>query len=108
MRPVSPLQGAEMQVYDSFSGCRNHSALHGGMGYSLICPLSIQTLGSAEGKNSEKNECDLESVGSGGSLLVCWLVSPNVDGKWCFKKTLVLAFQCGRIQAERVGVNEVY
>jgi hypothetical protein len=26
--PVSPLQGAGMQVYNS-SGCRNHSALHG-------------------------------------------------------------------------------
>jgi hypothetical protein len=28
--PVSPLQDAEMQVYNSFSGCRNHSTLHGG------------------------------------------------------------------------------
>jgi hypothetical protein len=27
--PVSPLQDAGMQVYNSFSGCRNHSALHG-------------------------------------------------------------------------------
>jgi hypothetical protein len=34
--PASPLQGAGMQVYNSFSGCRNHSALHGGMGYSYL------------------------------------------------------------------------
>jgi hypothetical protein len=34
--PISPLQGAEMQAHNS-SGCGNHSALHGGMGYSLIC-----------------------------------------------------------------------
>jgi hypothetical protein len=27
--PVAPLQGAGMQVYNSFSGCRNHSAVHG-------------------------------------------------------------------------------
>jgi hypothetical protein len=27
---VSPLQDAEMQIYNSLSGCRNHSALHGG------------------------------------------------------------------------------
>jgi hypothetical protein len=42
--PVSPLQDAGMQIldsgkqiYNSFSGCRNDSALRGGMGYSLIC-----------------------------------------------------------------------
>jgi hypothetical protein len=34
--PVSPLQDAEIQIYNSFSGCRNHSALHGGDGI-LIC-----------------------------------------------------------------------
>jgi hypothetical protein len=28
--PVSPLQDAEMQIYNSFSGSRNHSVLHGG------------------------------------------------------------------------------
>jgi hypothetical protein len=28
--PVSPLHDAGMQVYNSFSGCRNYSALHGG------------------------------------------------------------------------------
>jgi hypothetical protein len=28
--PVFPLQGAEMQIYNSLSGCRSHSALHGG------------------------------------------------------------------------------
>jgi hypothetical protein len=35
---VSLLRGAGMQIYDSFSGCRNHSALDGvwEMGYSLI------------------------------------------------------------------------
>jgi hypothetical protein len=33
--PVSPLQDVGMQVYNSFSGCRNHSALHGGMGWIL-------------------------------------------------------------------------
>jgi hypothetical protein len=38
--PVSPLQEAEMQVNNS-SGCRNHSALHGGMGYSLIYLRSL-------------------------------------------------------------------
>jgi hypothetical protein len=41
--PVSPLQGTGMQIYHSFSGCKNHSALHGGMRYSLICPLGLQT-----------------------------------------------------------------
>jgi hypothetical protein len=41
--PVSPLQGAAMQIYNSLSGCRNHSALHRGVGYSLICPLGLQT-----------------------------------------------------------------
>jgi hypothetical protein len=37
--PVSSLQDAEMQVYNSLSVFRNHSALNGGwgMGYSLIC-----------------------------------------------------------------------
>jgi hypothetical protein len=30
-----------MQIYNS-SGYRNHWALHGGMGYSLICPLVFQ------------------------------------------------------------------
>jgi hypothetical protein len=36
--PVSPLHDAEMQIYNSFSGCRNDSALHDwGMGFSLIC-----------------------------------------------------------------------
>jgi hypothetical protein len=34
--PVSPHQVAEMQIYNS-SGPRKHSAVHGGMGYSLIC-----------------------------------------------------------------------
>jgi hypothetical protein len=34
--------------------------------------------------------------------------SPNVSGKLCFQKTLVLVFQHGRIQAEHVGVNGVY
>jgi hypothetical protein len=29
--PESPLQGAGMQIYNSFSGHKNHSALHGGM-----------------------------------------------------------------------------
>jgi hypothetical protein len=28
-------------------------------------------------------------------------------GKWCFQKTLVLALQYGRIQAEGMGVNEL-
>jgi hypothetical protein len=42
-RFTPPSQDAGMQVYNSFSGCRNHSALHGGMGYSLICPLGLQT-----------------------------------------------------------------
>jgi hypothetical protein len=27
--PVCPLQDAEMQIYNSVSGCRNYSALHG-------------------------------------------------------------------------------
>jgi hypothetical protein len=35
--PVSPLQGAGMQVYNAFSGCRNYSALHGGDGIPNIC-----------------------------------------------------------------------
>jgi hypothetical protein len=35
--PVSLLQGAEMQIYNSFPGCRNLNAVLGGMGYSLIC-----------------------------------------------------------------------
>jgi hypothetical protein len=36
--PVSPLQGAGMQVYNSFSGCRSHSALYGGWDtHSSIC-----------------------------------------------------------------------
>jgi hypothetical protein len=30
--PVSPLQGAAVQIYNFFSGCRNHSTLHGGAG----------------------------------------------------------------------------
>jgi hypothetical protein len=33
---------------------------------------------------------------------------PNVNGKWCFQKTLIFAFQYGRIQTEHVGVNGVY
>jgi hypothetical protein len=41
---ISPLQDAGMQIYNSFSGCRNHSTLHGGMGYSLICLRSPDTL----------------------------------------------------------------
>jgi hypothetical protein len=41
--PVSPLQDAETQIYSSFSGCRNHSALHGGMGYSVIFLRSPDT-----------------------------------------------------------------
>jgi hypothetical protein len=28
--PVTPLQDAGMKIYNFFSGCRNHSALHGG------------------------------------------------------------------------------
>jgi hypothetical protein len=30
---------------------------------------------------------------------------PFVNSKWCFQKTLVLAFWRGRIQAESMGVN---
>jgi hypothetical protein len=33
-RFITP-QYAGMQIYNSFSACRNHCALHGGMGYSL-------------------------------------------------------------------------
>jgi hypothetical protein len=40
--PVSPLRDARMQIYN-FSGCRNHSALLGGAGYSLICLRSPVT-----------------------------------------------------------------
>jgi hypothetical protein len=36
------------------------------------------------------------------------LKAANVDSKWCFEKTLVLAFLCGRIQAEHMGINGVY
>jgi hypothetical protein len=39
---VSLLQDARIQIYNS-SGYRNHSALHGGMGYSLICLRSPDT-----------------------------------------------------------------
>jgi hypothetical protein len=34
--PVSPLQGAGMQIYHSFSGCKNHSVLHGGSPLFLL------------------------------------------------------------------------
>jgi hypothetical protein len=34
--------------------------------------------------------------------------SPNVDGNWCFQKTLVFALQSGGIQAELMVVNGVY
>jgi hypothetical protein len=47
--PESPLQDAEMQIYNSFSGCRNGDlqllriqesrCSPWGMRYSLICPL---------------------------------------------------------------------
>jgi hypothetical protein len=39
--PVSPLQDARMQIYNS-SGCRNHSALHGRMRYSSALGLQTQ------------------------------------------------------------------
>jgi hypothetical protein len=38
---LSPLQDAGMQVYNSFSGCRNHSALHGG--WDTHSALGLQT-----------------------------------------------------------------
>jgi hypothetical protein len=38
---VSPLQDAGMQIYNSFSGCMNHSALHGGD--ELLTHLSFRS-----------------------------------------------------------------
>jgi hypothetical protein len=41
---VSPPQDAGVQIYNSFSGCRAHSALHWGWNTdSLICSIDSQT-----------------------------------------------------------------
>jgi hypothetical protein len=51
--PISPLQGAGMQIYNSFSGCRNDSALHGGDGI-LICFRSPDlTVSALQAQGSE-------------------------------------------------------
>jgi hypothetical protein len=39
---LSPFQGARMQLYNPFSGCRNHSALHGGWA-THSSALALQT-----------------------------------------------------------------
>jgi hypothetical protein len=48
-----------------------------------------------------------QNVGFGSSpLSPDW--SPNVDGKWCCQKTLDLAFWCGKLKPECMGVNGDY
>jgi hypothetical protein len=70
---VSPLQDAGMQVYNSFSGCRDHSALHGGwdthssaLGLQtqqnyVICRKMDGTNGSvlSEISQTQKNKCPM-------------------------------------------------
>jgi hypothetical protein len=45
------LQDAEMQIYNSFSGCRNDCPLQEGMGYSFICLKSPDPTPSLSGNN---------------------------------------------------------
>jgi hypothetical protein len=55
---VSPPQGAGVQIYNSSSGCRAHSALHGG--WDRLTPLSFRfpdpTLGKGDGFGVENDE----------------------------------------------------
>jgi hypothetical protein len=57
-----PSKDARMQIYNSFSGCRNHISLHGGIINSLICLRSPEpTMALLEDDDSLKR-WSLESV----------------------------------------------
>jgi hypothetical protein len=61
-RFITPSQDVGMQIYNSFSGCRNHSALHGGW----------DTHSSALGLQTQQY---LEHLNAGASnTLVKWLL----------------------------------
>jgi hypothetical protein len=97
--PVSLLKGSGMQVYNSFSGCRNHSALHGEMGYSLICFRSPDpTLSQKQNKTKPFTKKKPGGVGQG--------VGPEFKPHHCKKKKNVRPELQGEMHKSSVVVGD--